>query len=426
MSAFPSKVYALVDCNSFFCSCERLFRPDLNNKPVGVLSNNDGCFVSRTPELKALGVKMAQPYFQVKDLCRKNNVAVFSSNFTLYTNMSQRVMSVLAEMSPLVEVYSVDEAFLDLTGIKDVEAYALQIKKEVYKRVGIPVSVGLGPTKTLAKVANNWAKEHTHTQGVMSLLTQDVQNEVLKDFPVGDVWGVGYASNIKMKSLNIYTAKDFRDYPNTKQIQKIFTKVGLQRQEELKGQARFELETIPIPRQGITCSRSFGSPILGIDELKESVAHYASYACEKLRRQGSVTQSLKISIRSSRYIAFEQQFKASEVMRLETATADTRKVIRYALRAVDKLYQAGYSYKKAGIDLFGITSKNQQQMSLLEQSDSLKSQKLMQALDIINAKEGTGTVAAAICFSTPKKWRMSRELQSPRYVSGWTELRKVK
>lgn len=394
---------------------------------MGVLSNNDGCFVSRTPELKALGVGMAQPYFQVKDICDKNNVAVFSANFSLYTNISHRVMMVLSELAPVVEVYSVDEAFLDLTGVRDVEKVAESIKEEVFKRVGIPVSVGLGPSKTLAKVANHWAKDHQEqTKGVMSLLDPKVRDEVLGQFYVGDVWGVGRASQTKMQSLGIQTAKDLRDYSNTKILQKLFTRVGVQRQRELQGEAIFELDTVSIPSQSIICSRSFGSPILSLDELKESVAHFTSHACEKLRKQGSTTQRLSVSIRSSRFVAFEQQFKSHDSVEFNVPTADTLKVIRYAMRALEKLYQAGYKYKKAGIGLSQIQSKTTHQLSLLETADSERSESLMRAMDQINSKEGSGTVAAGICFLTPRKWIMNHKMRSPRYVSGWAELRKVK
>ncbi|MCO5114019.1 MAG: Y-family DNA polymerase [Bdellovibrionaceae bacterium] len=427
MSATRAKVYALVDCNSFFCSCERLFRPDLEGKPVGVLSNNDGCFVSRTPELKALGVGMAQPYFQVKDLCQKHKVAVFSANFSLYTNISHRVMMVLSEMAPIVEVYSVDEAFLDLTGVRDVERLATTIKQEVFRKVGIPVSVGLGSSKTLAKVANQWAKSHPETtNGVMSLLDPTIREQVLGEFEVGEVWGVGRASQSKMYSLGITTAKDFRDYKNEKTIQKMFTRVGAERQRELRGEAIFELDNVSIPSQSIVCSRSFGNPVLSLDELKESVAHFASYACEKLRRQKSATQRFSVFIRSSSFIAFEQQIRSGQSINLDVPTSDTLKVIRYAMRALEKLYQAGYKYKKAGVGLYSIRSQEQYQLSLVESSDTPKSQRLMQAVDEINSKEGSGTIAAGVCFLTPKKWIMNHKNRSPRYVSGWSELRKVK
>lgn len=422
------KVFALVDCNSFFCSCEKLFRPDLEGRPVGVLSNNDGCFVSRTPELKAIGVGMAQPYFQVKELCQKHKAVVFSSNFSLYTNISQRVMSVLAEMTPVLEVYSVDEAFLDLTGFKNIEEYALKIKEEVFRKIGIPVSVGVGPTKTLAKVANNWAKKHKDSNGVKVILDTKSQDKTLAETTIGDVWGVGRASVSKMQSLNIQTAKDFRDYKNEKLIQKIFTKVGKQRQEELKGLPRFELNVIPEARKGITCSRSFGTPVLRLEELKEAVAHYVSYACEKLRKQNSLTARVRVHVRTSKHSAIEHSYKASDFFELETATADTRKVIRYAFSALDKLYKAGYKYKKAGVDLSGITSRPSPQMQFFvkEVEDDEKSKKLMQAMDKINKKEGPGTLALGVCFATTKKWQMNSAKRSPRYVSGWSEICKVK
>ena len=239
------KIYALVDCNSFFCSCERVFRPDLKDRPVGVLSNNDGCFIARTSELKALGVKMGDPYFKVKKLCDKYNVSVFSSNFSLYTNMSDRVMSILSSFAPQLEVYSVDEAFLDLTGLQyDLDKYARHIKEVVYRWTGIPVSVGIGPSKTLAKLANSIAKKSPKARGVVNLGEKKLQDVALKMTEIEDVWGIGSKSSAKLRALGIKSALDFRDYSNEKNIQKILTKLGRMTQDELRGAACYELETV--------------------------------------------------------------------------------------------------------------------------------------------------------------------------------------
>ena len=243
-----NRIFALVDCNSFYCSCERLFRPDLRNRPVGVLSNNDGCFVSRTNELKALGVKMGEPYFKVKDICKKNNVAVFSANFSLYTNLSDRVMSTLFDFTPNIEVYSVDEAFLDLSGFdeKTILDYCRHIKETVERNTGIPVGIGVGRSKVMAKLANRIAKKDASSCGVYSTLTPMCREYALESVDIEDVWGIGRQSTIKMNGLGIKKAKHLRDYRNDKLIQNIFTKVGRMIQDELREISCFPLnEEIP-------------------------------------------------------------------------------------------------------------------------------------------------------------------------------------
>ena len=421
-----AKVYALVDCNSFFCSCERLFRPDLKNTPVGVLSNNDGCFVSRTPELKDLKVPMGAPYFQYKEVCEKNNVAVFSSNYALYTNISDRVMIALSQFTPVLEVYSVDEAFLDLSGFKNLDEYAELIKKQIYKQVGVPVSIGLGPTKTLAKVANFHAKKNK--SGVVSLLDEKVQTEYLQRTPIREVWGVGRASVSKFESLRIKTAKDFRDFKNTVLIKKIFTKVGLQRKEELQGESRFFLNALPEKKKNITASRSFGESVKSIKELREAVATHVSKVCERLRAQDSVCNAISINIRTSPF-SNERYYRGSGGKEMLSPTSDTKKVIKYALSALDELFKDGYNYKKAGVGLSGIHEKNESQLSLLDENpDDEKSEQLMQTLDHINQMYGPQTVKFAVCGveKGKKNWAMRSKLKSPRYVTGWSELPKVK
>lgn len=421
-----ANVYALVDCNSFFCSCERLFRPDLKNTPIGVLSNNDGCFVSRTPELKKLNVPMGAPYFQYKEVCEKNNVAVFSSNYALYTNISDRVMIALSQFTPVLEVYSVDEAFLDLSGFKNINDYAHMIKKQIYKQVGVPVSIGLGPTKTLAKIANFHAKKNK--SGVVSLLDKKTQTDCLSRTEIGEVWGVGRASVSKFESLRIKTAKDYRDYKNTALIKNIFTKVGLQRKEELQGEPRFFLNALPEKKKNITASRSFGDSVQSIKELREAVATHVTKVCERLRAQDSVCNAISVNIRTSPF-ANDKYYRGSGGKEILSPTSNTKKVIKYALSALDELFKEGYNYKKAGVGLSGIQEKNEAQLSLLDEDpDDERSDKLMRTIDSLNHTYGPQTVKFGVCGveKGKKNWAMRSKLKSPRYVTGWTDLPKVK
>ena len=418
------KIYALVDCNSFFCSCERLFRPDIQNKPVGVLSNNDGCFVARTAELKALDVPMGAPYFKYKEICDRNDVQVFSSNFALYTNISDRVMISLSQFTPDLEVYSVDEAFLDLTGFDNLEAYGKVIQETILKEVGIPVSVGISTTKTLAKVANHYAKKHK--LGVVALLDEKEQDEVLSETPIDDVWGVGRASVSKFESLRVKTAKDYKDFDNHVLIKKIFTKVGLQRLEELQGKSRFFLNQEIEKKKGIMASRSFGMAVTNIKDLRAAVASHASKACERLRKQDSYCSYVGVSIKTSPFKG-EFYYKGSEGESFKTPTQDTKKVVRYALNSLDKIFEAGYDYRKAGISLTGIRDEKDVQLSLFEAPDTKKSKELMKAVDQINRTYGSDTLKLGVCGLEEKSaWSMRMKRKSPMYVTGWSELPKVK
>lgn len=368
---------------------------------------------------------MGAPYFKVKEVCDRNNVAVFSSNFSLYTNMSDRVMMTLSEFSPELEVYSVDEAFLNLSGFQNIEDYARHIKSTVEKNTGIPVSVGVAPTKGLAKVANFVAKKSDKAQGVVVLMDKKLQDEALKRVPVGDLWGVGKANSARLIQMGIQTGKDFRDYKNNRYIQKVFTKVGLQIKEELMGFSRFDLELETSKKKEIISSRTFGSSVEDFRYLRESVANYVSAACEKLRKQDSVCSSVEVYIRTSPF-KNTPQYYAIDSVKMLSATSDTRRVIRYAVEVLDKLYHAGYVYKKAGVKLSGINDKKYEQMSLLEAPDNRKTDALMKCVDSINGKEGPRTIYSAACGVQNKAWAMNRNHKSPRYVTGWNELPKVK
>lgn len=421
------KIFALIDCNSFYCSCERLFRPDLSNQPVGVLSNNDGCFVSRTNELKALGVKMGAPYFQVKEICDKNNVAVFSANFALYTNISDRVMLTLSKFAPDVEIYSVDEAFLDLSSFSrwNLDEYAVEIRDTVLQNVGIPVSVGIGRTKTLAKVANHIAKKHPKAQGVYSILRHDKLEWALRNTKVEDIWGIGRKNSAKLNALGISTAIDFRDYKNTTIIQKVLTKLGRQTQDELREISCFPLNLEIEKKKEIMSSRTFGNPVYELQTLRESVASFATIACEKLRNQGSVCSTIDVWIRTNPFKNVEQYF-AFETAKLQGHTSDTRRVIKECWQLLDLLYRPGLEYKKASVKLSGIIDKSESQMSLLDEGDSVESDKLMLTIDKINRKEGQSIVKSLGCGLDNSNWAMNQKLKSKRFTSGWSELMIIK
>jgi DNA polymerase V len=421
------KIFALVDCNSFYCSCERLFRPDLKNTPVGVLSNNDGCFVSRTNELKKLGVPMGAPYFKFKEICDKNKVAVFSANFSLYTNISDRVMNTLFEFTPALEVYSVDEAFLDLTGFNEneIENYCFKIKETVERNTGIPVGIGIGRTKVLAKLANRIAKKDHRTQGVYSVLEKSNLENALKIIEIGDVWGIGRQNSIKFKTLNINTARDLRDFKNTALIQKIFTKIGRMIQDELNEISCFPLTLETPKKKEILSSRTFGSPVFEISILRESVASYASLAAEKLRKQNSVCGLVEIYIHTNPFKETPQYANAASMI-LSSPTADTRKIIKAAWKLLDTIFKNGYEYKKAGIKLSKIADQNEYQASLFGDHDTELDLTLMSVMDKINHREGSETIKSAACGINKEAWQMKQIYKSPRYVTGFHSLLKIK
>lgn len=415
------EIIALVDCNSFYCSCERVFRPDLKNKPVVVLSNNDGCAVSRTPEAKALGVKMGEPYFKFKDLCLTHDLKVFSANFSLYTNFSDRVMNTIKKLSPNVEVYSVDEAFVDATGLGDPSEFGKSIKARVERDTAIPVGVGLGPTKVLAKAANRLVKKHAQFDGVLSLVEEKDRAKYLRNLDIEDVWGIGRANTVKMKALGIRSAQDLVAFKNEKQIQKIFTKVGLQIKHELMGIPCFEFNKPIEPKKEIMCSRTFGGTLEHIDSLKEVVANYVTDAAEKLRAQDSCCQELTVFARTNPFNETDQYF-LHETIKIPTPTLDTRKLILFAHAALLKGFKEGYSYKKAGVRLSGFYTSCELQMDLLNENDSIETKELMKVIDKINSREGETILKSAACGVHEKAWSMNQDHKSPKYTTSWSEL----
>lgn len=423
------QLFALVDCNSFYCSCERLFRPELEGKPIAVLSNGDGAIVSRTDELKAMGIgKMSEPYFKVKDLFKKNNVHVFSSNYALYADMSRRVMQTLNEFTPNMEVYSIDEAFLSLKGFehKNILKYASEIRDTVKKHTGIPVSIGVAPTKVLAKVANNIAKKNKFkTNCVFSLIDKVDQDKFLKNFPVKDIWGIGGKSEAKLHALKIFTAHDLRE-ANAYTIQKTLTIVGRRILDELKGISCIDLQQIEADKKQIISSRSFENYVTNIDKIRESIATHVTDAAQKLRKQGLITKNILVFIQTNPYSAVHRdQYYNSASMKILSGTSHTGKLIKYALNCLDQIYKEGFYYKKAGIILNDFQKKYDSQLDLFSTHDTLAEDSIMKTIDLVNLSDGKNTVKYATC-GTDKKWDIQFKLKSPNYTTRWGELLSVR
>jgi len=418
---------ALVDCNSFFCSCERVFQPKLLKKPVIVLSNNDGCVVARTDEAKALGIKMGVPYFQIKDFCQKNSVFVYSSNFALYGDMSRRVMRILSELAPEIEIYSIDEAFISLDGFspKQISEHIHRIKETVEQETGIPVSIGVGSTKVLAKLANYRAKKNKlQTKGIVNLieLSESALDLILKEVSVGDIWGIGRKSAEKLQRLQVHTAYDLKLYDD-KVIQKTLSITGRYIQEELRGNPCLDLETIPTPKKQIISSRSFGRGLFKLEDLKEAVANHVTTAAEKLRHQNSIAHSILVYIRTSPFKKGPQYYN-SITMSLHSGSSVTNKLIKLAFAGLEKIYREGFEYKKAGIILMDIDDKAHTQLSFFNTHDSDKENLLMETLDSINHTEGESTLKFAAC-GTNQFWRMLSQMKSPQYSTRWSDLLQV-
>jgi DNA polymerase V len=419
-----NRIFALVDCNNFFASCERVFRPDLWDRPIVVLSNNDGNIIARSDESKALGIKMASPYFKVSTFLKKNGVEVFSSNYTLYGDMSHRVMSVLKHLESAVEVYSIDEAFISLPAGKksNFTGHGQHIKAVVQKWTGLPVSIGFAHTKTLAKIANRIAKRNSQHKGVFDLTTYDNIDAILSRIEVKDVWGIGRQYTKKLNNHGIFTARDLK-YSNDKWIKRNLTVMGLRTVWELRGKPCISIEDAPALKKGIITSKSFSHPVTSLEELKEAVATYVSRAAEKLRSQHSITNALHIFLSTNRFKPDSPQYSNSLLMVLPEPTASTPILIKHSLNSLEKIYRSGFEYKKAGVMLTEIMPEAYRQGNLFNQDRDDRN--LMGALDSINAKWGQSTVqCAAAGFKKP--WMFKREQLSKAYTTQWDQLPVVK
>jgi len=418
------RTYALVDCNNFFCSCERLFRPELRQRPVAVLSNNDGCIVARSQEVKDLGIKMATPLFQVVDQVKQHNIQLFSSNYTLYGDISARVMQTLEECAPQVEIYSIDEAFLDLTGVSSLERYGRTISATVYRHVGVPVCVGIAPTKTLAKLANNAAKKFKATGGVVDLSDSVRQERLLAITPVGEVWGVGRKHNEVLKTLGITTALDLAQLESRRTRRK-FSVVMERIVRELNGEACLKFDEVPAPRQQIVCSRSFGERIIDYFQLRETICEFTARAAVKLRRGSQLAGTVNVFIRTSPHRKTDPSYSNAATGKLSRPSADTRELLALATRLFDSIWQSDYRYAKAGVMLGDFCFSHQEQFDLFfSQSEDLQRTKLMETVDTINSS-GRGK----IWFGGQRpieNWFMNRQNVSPAYTTRWDSLPLVK
>lgn len=429
---YGEKAYAIVDCNSFYCSCERLFRPELMQKPVIVLSNNDGCIISRSDEAKDLGVGMAGPYFLAKPLIEKHDVATFSSNYNLYGDMSHRVMETLRALvgKDKVEVYSVDEAFVDVSMINapHLEEYALHIRKTVEQWTGISVSVGVAPTKTLAKIANHLAKKNkAATNCVTTLATADAIRTVLKKTPVSGIWGVGRAYVQKLINWGIETAWDLSNMPEEWAQKHLGGVVGVRLVRELKGIPCISMEEPLKNKKMITTTRMFGINATELTDIKEAIATYTSRAAEKLRRQYCAASMISIFIvrkEESHSVNFSHGATIHAQDILSTPTSDTSALISSALRLAEKIFQRGKEYKKAGVLLSGLVPDTSIQSNLFAQPSHNRKRYLMSALDNLNFSMRDDVVKFA-SSGLKRDWKMRQELRSDRYTSRWNELREV-
>ena len=418
-------MFALADCNNFFASCERVFRPDLQGKPVIVLSNNDGCAIARSNEAKALGIKMGAPLFKIRHLVEKHDIAVFSGNMALYGEMSQRVRWVLGEFAPSVEVYSIDEAFLDLRGMNDIDfdAYAKEISAQCWKMTSIPVSVGIAPTKTLAKIASKLCKQSPKLRGGCYMhRAQDIE-KVLRKYPIEDVWGIGRKSAAKLHERYVKTAYEFTCLPESA-VQKLMGITGVRTWKELQGIPCIEFEDGFEAKQSICVSRSFSTEIYDLKELQEQIANFASDMAEKLRKQHSVTSEVTVFAYTNRFREDLPQTHSSSLVTYTTPTAEQRTIVASAVQATSDLFRSGYGYKKAGVIATGIMDQSDIMQSMFEDTDSIEREhKITSALDVINSTFGAGTVKLAVQGSGHIK--STRENQSPHYTTRWTDLPKV-
>ncbi len=413
-------MFALVDCNNFYASCERLFRPDLEHKPIVVLSNNDGCVIARSNEAKALGIPMGAPEFKYRRQMKTQGIQVFSSNFPLYGDLSARVMSVLDNLSPDIEIYSIDEAFADMRGFASFDLYehGLNIREKVLQWTGIPVSIGIAHTRTLAKIANRVAKKTPRTRGVFILDDPHRIDSVLKKVEIGDVWGVGRQWTASLKSQGMQSAYDLAQADES-WIRRKYNVVLQRTVRELKGNSCISIKDLPEKKQ-LLVSRSFRERVTNYFHMRSLIAGYISRAAEKLRKQGSIAKSISVFIRTSPF-SEGAGYSNSTTVSLNQYTADTATLIKMGTYALDRIFRHGHEYQKAGIMLFDIVPDHFQQLCLFQaETYNQVARKRMKLLDHINGKYGPQTLRFA--SESQKRWYMHQDHLSPAYTTRWSEL----
>lgn len=419
-------MFALVDCNNFYASCERVFRPDLNGVPIVVLSNNDGCVIARSNEVKALGVPMGAPYFKVRDILAAGGVKIFSSNYALYGDMSGRVMNILFSFSPEVEIYSIDEAFIDLVGFAPdvIIAQMNTLRTNIKKWTSIPVSIGIGPTKTLAKIAAERAKKDLSLGGVCMLDGKTQTHSALKLTPVGDVWGIGRAWNKRLNAGGIITALDFASQ-RMELVRKKMGVTGARTWLELNGTKAFAIETQPGIRKSCVSSRSFSKTVSSIDELKEAIATFAARASERLRDEHMTAGTISVFLLTNRFAENVTTVNSSATVTLDNPSANTVEITQGALAALAKAYQKGIAYKKAGVSLLDLSPIGSLQPSLFSITPDKvnRAHNLQIAIDKINSSPRAVRDMVHIGARKQKSnWHMRQDMRSPRYTTSWHEL----
>ncbi|MDN5681440.1 MAG: Y-family DNA polymerase [Ewingella sp.] len=420
-------MFALADVNSFYASCETVFRPDLKGRPVVVLSNNDGCVIARSAEAKKLGIKMGDPFFKMRDLFERHKIVTFSSNYALYADMSSRVMTVLEEMAPAVEIYSIDEAFMNLQGVsncKNLEEFGREVRAKVLQWTGLTVGVGIGPTKTLAKLANHAAKKWTKTGGVVDLSLLARQRKLMALVEVGDVWGVGRRISKKLNDMGITTALQLADAP-TGLIRKHFNVVLERTVRELRGEPCLELEEFAPTKQQIVCSRSFGDRVTEYELMREAICSHAVRAAEKLRGERQYCRHISAFVKTSPFSVNEVYYGKTAGTKLQIPTQDSRDIVAAAAQCLDAIWQDGHRFQKCGVMLGDFYSQGVAQLGLFDEyKPRSNSEQLMAVLDGIN-HSGKGRVWFA-GQGVQKSWEMKRQMLSPAYTTRFSDLLRVK
>jgi DNA polymerase V len=420
----PPIRFGLVDVNNFYCSCERVFQPKLEGKPLIILSNNDGCAVARSNEAKALGIRMAEPWHIAKQRPGMDQVIAMSSNYTLYADMSNRVMQILADLSPAIEVYSIDECFIRADGIRDLPAFGHQARDRIKQWTGLPVCAGFGSTKTRAKISNHVAKKRLQHGGVFNLeaLSESQQNQLLGEIDVGEVWGIGRRLAPKLNESGIHTVRDLRD-ADPHRLRQQFSVVLQKTIAELRGVSCMPLELVAPTQKQIMCSRSFGREIETFEELREAMISYISRAAEKLRAQGLLAGGLMIFAHTNPFKEGAKQYHRNLTVPLSTATDDTRTLAGYAAAAAEAIWRPGYKFKKAGTMLTDLRPRSERQATLFDSvADQEKRARLNRAMDALNTKYGRDTVSIAAAGTGKRAWKMQRGNLSPAFTTNWDEI----
>ncbi len=417
---------ALVDCNNFYASCERLFSPALKDRPVVVLSNNDGCVIARSNEAKAIGIEMGAPAFMMEEMLRENKVAVFSSNYTLYGDLSNRVMQTLKTFTPLVEVYSIDEAFLDLDGLKYQDLFQLgqTIRERIMNDIGLPVTIGMAPTKTLAKMANRFAKKERKNTGVYLAQDKWQVDELLAYTQVGDIWGIGGQHTKRLLRNRIFTGADLVNV-NEEWVRKNMTVMGQRLLNELRGIPCIKWEDTPPPKKGICTARSFGQLLSDKKDIAEALANYANTCAAKLRKQNSCANLVHVFIQTNTHRTQDKQYFRSVSLQAPIATNNSADIISIALKGLDIIYRPGYKFKKVGVMLLDLVPEKTVQMSIFETRDNEKGKAVMKAYDHVNSRFGKDLLRFAV-QGYKRKWKLRQLRLSPCYTTDINQVLTIK